>query len=121
VYAILVVYVLVNSHLVLDLHFCGGDLVSWSWTGHVDKCCSSSCTKGCCQDLEVAFGNADDHVLSDFWLSSSLNLFEIPAVLDHPSNHGVIVVEQCDVTFISHPPPNPGSRKIYLVCEQFLI
>jgi hypothetical protein len=111
----------VSSHVVLDLHFCGGDLVSWSFIRQVDKCCSKSCTKGCCEDLEVTFGNADHHVLSEYWTVPSENLVEIPACFEYLSNEMVPFVDLAIVNFVSHPPPDLDSRKIYLVCQKFLI
>jgi hypothetical protein len=118
---VLIVYILVSSHVVLDLHYCGGDLVSWSFIGQVDKCCSKTCPKGCCEDLEVTFGSADNHVLSGYYAAPSENDYELADCFEHLSCERVLCVDQPNITFVSHPPPDLSSRKIYLLCEKFLI
>ncbi len=71
--------------------------------------------------MEVVLGNADEHILSDYWMSSSFNSIEVPVGIEYSTADRFIVSDESDMTFISHPPPDLLFHKIYLVCEKFLI
>jgi hypothetical protein len=105
-----------GSRAVLDLHYYGGDLVSLSFIGQVDKCCPKPCPKGCCEDLEVTLVSADRHVLSEYWTAPFENAYPLSACFDPLSRERAPCVDRPNITFVSHRPTNLSSRIIYLLC-----
>lgn len=113
-------YLVVNSHSVINLHYCCNHLVSWAWNADAENCGGKGCNKkNCCDDVSLTIAVSDEHA------SPATQQAELPLIvamdMELASLEAPNIATTCctSVAGVSHAPPNLALRKIYLLCEVF--
>lgn len=118
IYSLLAIYFFSSVCLVIDFHYCGGELASVSLF-HADEanCCGEEEGEipGCCEDKLVVI-DTDDNEASKKYIVKNIDL--VKSISAYPPVSSVIVdnhlVMEKSVIPINHAPPNSLASPLFI-------
>lgn len=122
-YSLLVLYICSAIGLVVDFHYCGGELAKVAlYQANEKDCCGEHTDQkpDCCSDHYICMDTDDSESAKSVTVSLPLfTAFTLPKAFDLPGQIRGAQVEAPSP--MDHAPPNRGGTAVYLQCRTLLI
>ncbi len=114
-------YITLSSGIVVNLHYCMGDLATVELgLSHDDTCgkCGMKDRKGCCETEYQVVKVQDAHQAAK---DVQLGFFALPATVAVPAEPAIAVEAVQAAAYASYTPPDSGGNDLYIAIRVFRI